>query len=106
MPKFSCPNCNKRVSFFRALVISRTSTITCNTCKTVSTPVFWKPGLIGGSSGAISSIVIIFGSWEIIKSQGTIIGIFIALSIMVAIILTMTFVVYQTTNLVKVKDND
>jgi hypothetical protein len=67
--------------------------------------VFWKSGLTSGLSGAISSLVIIFGSWEIIKGEGLVIGVVIALLIILTTILILTFVVYKTTNLVKVKEN-
>jgi hypothetical protein len=66
--------------------------------------VFWKPGLTSGLSGAISSLVIIFGSWEIIKGQGALMGTLIAFMIVLGTILTLAFVVYKTTNLVRIKE--
>ncbi len=85
-------------------MIKRTSKVACSNCRTISRPVFWKPGLTSGMSGAISSMVIIFGGWEIIKSQGVLIGTSIALIIIISIILSLTFVIYKTTNLVSVKE--
>ena len=85
-------------------MISRSSKVTCSNCQNISAPVFWKPGLTSGLSGAISSLVIIFGSWEIIKSQGLVMGAVITLLIILTTILILAFVVYKTTNLVKVKE--
>jgi hypothetical protein len=85
-------------------MISRSSKVTCSNCQNISTPVFWKPGLTSGLSGVLSSLVIIFGSWEIIKGQGVLMGTLIALMIVLGTILTLTFVVYKTTNLVRIKE--